>query len=72
MHISASPFEMASPSSIVPNLTFIIPEFGLPFLLYCFLQVTDGYFVVVARIFCFVLPLVEIMLVMGTWGPWGI
>lgn len=61
-----------NPSDILMDLTYVIPEFGLPFLLYCFLQVTDRYFVVAARMFCFVLPLVEIMLFIGVWAPLSI
>jgi hypothetical protein len=39
------------------NVYYLIAAFGLPFLLYCFLQITEGRFAVIARIFCFILPL---------------
>lgn len=40
---------------------YVIVKCGLPFLLYCFLQVTDRTLAVVSRIFCFILPLFFIL-----------
>jgi hypothetical protein len=38
------------------NVYYLIVAFGLPFLLYSFLQIIKGRFAVIARIFCFILP----------------
>jgi hypothetical protein len=60
LHNDFSPFEHGfingSFIDVLVPVFFIIYEFGLPFLLYCFLQVTEGYRAVAARIFCFILP----------------
>jgi hypothetical protein len=63
LHNAFSPFTWLNDSfmNVFPNVFFIIFEFGLPFLLYCFLQVTEGYRAVAAKILCFILPALIIM-----------
>jgi hypothetical protein len=39
------------------SLYYVIVTCGLPFLLYCFLQITEGRLAVAAKILCFILPL---------------
>jgi hypothetical protein len=38
------------------SVAYAINQYGMPFLLYCFLQVTGGFYVIGARVYCFVLP----------------
>jgi hypothetical protein len=40
----------------VVSMCYVIITCGMPFLLYCFLQITGGRLAIIARIFCFVLP----------------
>jgi hypothetical protein len=42
------------------SVVYTIAKFGLPFLLYCFLHITDIFYVIAARIFCFILPIFTI------------
>jgi hypothetical protein len=53
-----SPFNKLywSPPYIMAGVFYLIVTFGMPFLLYCFLQITDRVLSVIARIFCFILP----------------
>jgi hypothetical protein len=40
----------------VVSVCYVIIKCGMPFLLYCFLQITGWRLAIIARIFCFVLP----------------
>jgi hypothetical protein len=40
-------------------LCYLIIKCGMPFLLYCLLQIIEGRLAIIARIFCFVLPIVS-------------
>jgi hypothetical protein len=42
------------------QVAYAINQYGMPFLLYCFLQVTGRYYPVAARVYCFVLPVLTI------------
>jgi hypothetical protein len=43
------------------SVVYTIAKFGLPFLLYCFLHIADKFYVIAARIFCFILPIFTIL-----------
>jgi hypothetical protein len=45
----------------VIDVAYIIVEFGLPFLLYCFLQVPGDAYEIISRIFCFILPVLSLL-----------
>jgi hypothetical protein len=44
---------------IMVGVCFLIVTFGLPFLLYCFLQVADKKLSIIAKILCFILPILS-------------
>jgi hypothetical protein len=43
------------------SVAYTIVKFGLPFLLYCFLQIPHRFYAIVARILCFILPILTIL-----------
>jgi hypothetical protein len=43
------------------QVAYAINQYGMPFLLYCFLQATGGFYVIGARVYCFVLPVLTML-----------